>query len=93
MSLLKMIRERLAAWYEGEHVPDDPASPFVIFPGNRPSLSARTLRILIDFLRAHWKWYIPVVVAILGSATTDGAKQCGRFGAGSQVSRSAMHCW
>jgi hypothetical protein len=63
--MIRTIKERSAAWYEGEHLPDDPASGFVILPGNRPSLGARAVRGLITFWEAHWQWCIPVGLSII----------------------------
>lgn len=64
--MIRIIRERLAAWYEGEHIPDDPTSGFVRLPGPyKRSLSARALRCLVRFWEAHWQWCIPLGTSII----------------------------
>jgi hypothetical protein len=66
--IIRIIRKRLAAWYEGEFIPhqNDPGSRLVRVGGTHErSLAARALRCLIKFWEAHWQWSIGVGVAIL----------------------------
>lgn len=65
--IIRIARERLQAWYEGEFVPhqNDPGSRVVRIGGAyKRSLSARILRRAVEFWRAHWQWLIPVVLSI-----------------------------
>jgi hypothetical protein len=57
-------------WYEGKLVPlnNDPGSAliFVNHDERKRSLSARALRVLVEFWLRHWQWCTVVAIAIAG---------------------------
>jgi hypothetical protein len=63
--------EKIKIWYRGKYVPppqNDPNSPIVIIsPGHyQQPVIAKTLIVLGQFLMAHWKWIIGIIVAVAG---------------------------
>ncbi|MDH5527959.1 MAG: hypothetical protein OEY97_11700, partial [Nitrospirota bacterium] len=61
--------EKIKRWYEGElEFPENnPDSQIVIIsPGHyKRSASSRSVHLVVDFHRDHWKWAIPVYLGFL----------------------------
>jgi hypothetical protein len=68
LTAMLKVRERVASWYEGEIVFDaeEPDSGLVFLSTGRRRVhwTAKVVRVLIGFGRAHWRWIIPVAIGI-----------------------------
>lgn len=65
--IIRIARDRLTAWYEGEFAPheNERGSPLVFIGGTyKRRFCARILRRAVEFWRAHWQWLIPVVLTV-----------------------------
>jgi hypothetical protein len=68
LTAMLKVRERVASWYEGEIVFDaeepDAGLVFLSTGRRRVHWTAKVVRVLIGFGRAHWRWIIPVAIGI-----------------------------